>query len=535
MDRIRTYLQGQAGLTIVFFGILCVGIFLRTYEFHDFLRFNADQSRDAGIVSSYIEGRSPLPLLGPKAGGTDFRVGPAFYYFQIASAMVFGNMPDVMAYPDLLCSILAIPLIFFFFRKYFTVWIVFPLTMIFAVSSYAVKYSRFAWNPNSLPFWSTLFLFGLHEMITARGNRYWFWVIMTGIAFGIGVQLHTLTLLFFPILLAGIFVFLFFETRAEGSVGRVSMSTQWKSLCLIILIALFLNLGQIVNEFRTGGENTASFFGGVGTKEEKGNGIVQNALKNVVCYTEANIYILSSYDIDDGCSLRGILKIKNGIPFAIGLFFFIGGIILAWHAFWRERDIAKKYFLGIVSFYLVLSFLILLPLANEISMRFFLAMIFMPFFFLGLWLDFIFIRFPRRGRFVLVAVTFLLVGMSLVTMRSFFMTFSAYLNDSHAGMDNILLREVELASSFIIVHADGASTVAVDGDAQFLFKGLKSMNYFTSRSGIRLVEKNKKTDPNLPVFLVENTRQKNMILEHPGGVEESLSFGRFTIFSFQKK
>ncbi|MGB5019107.1 MAG: glycosyltransferase family 39 protein, partial [Candidatus Moraniibacteriota bacterium] len=202
---------------LIFCCILVVGIFLRTYEFHDFLRFNADQSRDAGVVSSYIEGEAPLPLLGPKAGGTDFRVGPVFYYFQIASAKLFGNVPTVMAYPDLLFSILAIPLLFFFLRKYFDTRTALLLVAIFAVSAYAVKYSRFAWNPNSLPFWSILFLSGLHEMMIAKGRRYWQWVILTGTAFGVGIQLHTLSLLFFPILLSGVFAFLFFETKAVGA------------------------------------------------------------------------------------------------------------------------------------------------------------------------------------------------------------------------------------------------------------------------------------------------------------------------------
>ena len=151
MEKWLSQLGGKNWSFIILLGIFIVGIFLRTYEFHDFLRFNADQSRDAGIVSSYIEGEAPLPLLGPKAGGTDFRVGPAFYYFQIASAKLFGDAPDAVAYPDLLFSILAIPLLFFFLRKYFDVRTALFLTALFAVSMYAVKYARFAWNPNSRP------------------------------------------------------------------------------------------------------------------------------------------------------------------------------------------------------------------------------------------------------------------------------------------------------------------------------------------------------------------------------------------------
>ncbi|MEI8097055.1 MAG: hypothetical protein WCG73_03035, partial [Candidatus Moraniibacteriota bacterium] len=53
--------------------ILVVGIFIRTYNFHDWLRMNADQARDASMVSSVIDGESAWPELGPKAGGTNFR------------------------------------------------------------------------------------------------------------------------------------------------------------------------------------------------------------------------------------------------------------------------------------------------------------------------------------------------------------------------------------------------------------------------------------------------------------------------------
>ncbi len=518
---------------LIFCCILVVGIFLRTYQFHDFLRFNADQSRDAGVVSSYIEGKSPLPLLGPKAGGTDFRVGPAFYYFQIVSAKIFGNAPVVMAYPDLLFSILAIPLLFFFLRKYFDVRTALLLSALFVVSLYAVKYSRFAWNPNSLPFWSILFLSALHEVATAKGEVKKWWSVLAGIALGVGMQLHTLSLLFFPIMTAGVFVFLFFESRMQDVSKGIGVRMQWRSLIIMLVLALFLNAGQIVNEIRTGGENTASFFGGVGAKEQKGNGVTQNTLKNVVCYTEANAYILSSYDTDDGCGLRNAVRGRNIPVFLISLVFFLGSLFLAWRAFWREQDISKKYFLGIALSYLILSFLTLIPLANEVSMRFFLALIFMPFLFLGLWFEYIAKRFPRYGGSIVWVVVACLIVANLVSLQRAFAVSAANLSHSNVGMDNIMLKEVEIASTFIVTHAGDAPVVAVDGDAQFLFKGLKSMNYFTSRSGIKLVEKNKKTDPSLPVFLIENTKQKNAILEYQEGVVASLSFGRFTIFSFR--
>ena len=160
--------------------IIMAGTFLRVYQYHDFLRFNADQSRDATLVRDYLAGKEELPLLGPKAGGTSFRVGPAFYYFQIASAKIFGSHPDTVAYPDLLFSLLALPLLFFFLRKYFDSKTALLLVALFAVSLYAIKYSRFAWNPNSLPFWSMLFLYGLHEIMVERERIWKWWAVLTG-------------------------------------------------------------------------------------------------------------------------------------------------------------------------------------------------------------------------------------------------------------------------------------------------------------------------------------------------------------------
>ena len=84
--------------------ITVLGFFLRTYNFHDWLRFNMDQGRDATLISAVIDKDIALPLIGPRAGGTDFHLGPMSYYFQIISAKVFGNYPDKMAYPDLFFS-----------------------------------------------------------------------------------------------------------------------------------------------------------------------------------------------------------------------------------------------------------------------------------------------------------------------------------------------------------------------------------------------------------------------------------------------
>jgi len=148
MNMVKFALKDKTAKTVIVFGLICFfTIFLRVYHFSDWLRFNSDQARDAGIVRDMIENNN-VPLLGPIAGGTLFQLGPAFYYFQFVGAKLFGVMPDKMAYGDLLFGILSVPLAFFLFLRYFKKNTSLMLAALYATSFFAVQYSRFAWNPN---------------------------------------------------------------------------------------------------------------------------------------------------------------------------------------------------------------------------------------------------------------------------------------------------------------------------------------------------------------------------------------------------
>lgn len=502
--------------------ILIAGIFVRTFHFHDWLRFNADQSRDAGIVSNVLEGETPPPLLGPKAGGTEFRLGSAFYIFQIASASIFGDRPDVMAYPDLLTSILAIPLLYLFLRLYFERKTALALTAIFALSFYAVKYSRFAWNPNSLPFWTLLFFLALHRLTLFAGKTEKLWAVLLGVALGVGVQLHTLTLIVLPMMTVGVFGYLaYFRRRGIGTV-----------FLIVSAVAIALNVGQIMSEFRTGGENTSAFLSGVGKKQEKGNGLMRNVAQDTTCFIEGTVYIVTSHDISDTCSTKSLGRNIDGISFAMGTVLFFGGIFLAFRVLRREQELSRRYFLTLNIVFLALSFLLLVPLANEVSMRFFLMMVFLPFVLLGLWLEFLQEKFPRQAHIFIACGSIALLLLNGYAIRQSFSEYASFLDEhSTAGMDNVLLREVEEAADFIVLHADGNSTVSLRGDSKYLFKALKSIRYLTEKQGVDVIQAGKgKGGTNLPEFLVENTKRNKKTLEENPGVVDWKIIGRFTIF-----
>lgn len=119
--------------------IISVGIFLRTYHFHDWLVFNPDQARDAAVVDNVLSGQTSWIILGPEAGNSHFQLGPWFYHMQVISAKIFGSAPDTMAYPDLLFSVLAIPLFYIFLKKYFSTRMSLALTGLYSMSFFCCE------------------------------------------------------------------------------------------------------------------------------------------------------------------------------------------------------------------------------------------------------------------------------------------------------------------------------------------------------------------------------------------------------------
>lgn len=507
--------------------VVAVGIFLRTYHFHDWLRFNADQSRDAEVVSQVVDGNAPIPLLGPKAGGTVFRLGPAFYYFQIVSAKIFGNFPDKMAYPDLFTSILAIPLIFIFLRKIFGNKISLGLTALFAVSFYAIKYSRFAWNPNSIPFWMMLFLYSLSSPVFFTKERKKFlWLVLAGISLGIAVQLHTVLLVVLPILTLGTAIFFIWKNKK-----------MWKSFALIIILAIFLNVPQIVSENQNKWENTGAFFQGMGIKEGKNISLLSNIATDAKCFVKGNQYIISSLSDSDDCKIYNS-KNKWSLLYAIfGTIFFIGGIILFVLNFKKEKKLEKKYFLGIILAYVVLSFLVFIPVANEISMRFFLMLLILPFLLLGFWVKFLLEKYPKSGIYIGSSILVILALFNLNTIKSEFTAFANHAKNAGGSFENADLKEVELISKYIITHADGAKTVFFGGNATYLFKFEKSIEYLTRKAGIQLESENKAVT-GVNIFKLIATPKNQDALEkykQEYNMIDSQSVGRFTVITLLKK
>lgn len=477
-------------------GVICIiGLFFRVYEFRDWMVFNPDQARDAQIVVDVLSGQGDIPLLGPQSGNTRFSLGPIFYYFSIFSGWLFGNEVYVFALPDLIFSFLTLPLLFLFLRKYFLMWTSITLTALCSISFFMIEYGRFAWNPNSIPFFFLLFLFGLHGLLSNERSKQWRWSIFTAIGLGVGVQLHTVLLIIFPILLLSVF-FLLWRRKIFF----------WKKFTVILLLSLFLNTGQLIHETETYGSNTRAFFHETLKSSGSDTPWIRNTEFIIVCQIQSNFHILSSYFSEEKCG-RGsdifssrtwekskiaeffLMKKLLLLKIALCIIFSLGGYILLGIHWWKESHEEKRNFLFLVSLSQTLVFLVLVPVASEITLRYFIILAFVPFVLLGLWMNF-FLQKKVSGVLILLALFFFFVSSNISSSLHV-----AHLLSSHTRSDDrtAIFGEVVSMANFLIREKRDRGYLYVEGNAEYEKRLYLPLEYLTSKQGLHLIEVRRKT------------------------------------------
>jgi len=253
----------------IFLAVFALGIFLRAYNFTPWLHFELDQSRDASLISEAVEkGAGELPLLGPRAAGSFLRLGPAFYYIEYIFAKIFGDTPQGSALAVLFFSILSIPLFYVFIARYFNKKLSLGLTLLFSVSLFMVTYSRFAWNPNLVPFFALAVSYFLLKAVDKKEKRKNWYLLASAIFLGILIQFHFLALIITPLAIA---IFLIIKRP----------KIKFKFWLASILAIIILNVPMIVNEIKTGGDNAKQFMEVVAKKSTKEkHTLVEKALEN---------------------------------------------------------------------------------------------------------------------------------------------------------------------------------------------------------------------------------------------------------------
>ncbi len=351
----------------LFLAVFTSSIFLRLFHFSDWLYFKRDEARDAFVIlRAYLHGPGWLPLLGPNATGASFFSGPIYYYFQYLAALLFrGPRPEVLAYPDLFFSLLTPALLYFFLKKYFSRDWSLALAALFAVNFFAIEYSRFAWNPNALPFFNLLFFLALINIFDAKAKHPLAWSAAGGAAFAIATQLHVISQAALPVITIA---FLVYKRR------DLKRCLNWKKIAVFVSVVVLLYVPIIVNEIAKHGRNTEGLLSAA-NKEPYFVSPGSNVLADLLFVGQHWFLSLTGY----------VSAEKEFLPaIAAWLIFILPAIYLIVSFSRKEDDERRKNFLFVVLIWLAGYLFLFFPVAMHLQPRFFLPVEVVPVVFAGL-------------------------------------------------------------------------------------------------------------------------------------------------------
>lgn len=415
------YIYGTLGVGVI------VGIFLRVFKHSEWLHFELDQARDLFVVYDMIH-NDIVPLLGPYARGSELYLGPIFYYFQAIPAFLLDLAPHVVAWPDLLFSILFIPLIYLFARLFFPRSVSVMLALLAATSLFLVTYGRFAWNPNALPFWTTLAMYGLLRAREYNSFSVTWFLVMVGSA-AVAMQLHFIAFLVIPLTVASYMIL----TR---------LRVPWRSVLLGIALVSLLYLPMLISEYQTRGANSYALVSTIFSKNEKDEnhtiaekmfrGAQETATYNWVIFSSDQFGgdpVRTKQDTDGRVFLLCDADCKERFPhhiLAIGSFvIMIGFFIWQFTTLYRQQSLSIKKKMHyqralLILLWLLWSGVFLTLLAYQISPRFYLLVAPALLIVFGYALEFLWHRWGRAGRWLTVTLVSALIIWNLVNTSHYF-------------------------------------------------------------------------------------------------------------------
>jgi len=233
MKRLNKYLPFALPFLIFF-----LALFLRTYRLSDFVAYHQDQVRDLVFIKEHFQNKNFI-FLGPKASVGDFFL-PPFWYYLMASVYPFSQSPVAPALLVAILNSLSVLLVYFFVNDFINRKTAVYSSLLMAVSPFLIEYSRFAWNPNPIPFFEMAALYFLYcYLFKNKPNFFYPAVIMANLVF----QLHYQGFM----LVAAVYIF-------------PIIKKDWKRLIFSVFIFILLLSPFFFNEITKGYPNITQIF-----------------------------------------------------------------------------------------------------------------------------------------------------------------------------------------------------------------------------------------------------------------------------------
>lgn len=174
--------------------ILLVSAFLRFYRLPEYMTFLGDEGRDALVWLRMVR-KGKFVLIGPVTSIGNMYLGPLYYYFALPWFLLFGLSPVGPSAMVAFLGVVTVGFIWWVGREWFDKRVGLIAAFLYAISPVVIVYSRSSWNPNVMPFFALLTIYGIYQFWIKQ--RYW-WIPIVGIALSFALQSHYLGLLLIP-------------------------------------------------------------------------------------------------------------------------------------------------------------------------------------------------------------------------------------------------------------------------------------------------------------------------------------------------
>ncbi len=221
--------------------VLITAAGLRLYHISDYMTFLGDEGRDALVMKDIVTLKH-FPLIGPGTSIGQMYLGPLYYYLVAPSLLFTHYSPVGPAMEVALIGVTTVALLWWIGRQWFGRGAAVAMALLYAIAPTVVIYSRSSWNPNIMPFFALLAMYGIWKVWRLG---YWHWLVISAIAMALVLNSHYLGLLLVPSI--GLFWLL-----AKKTVG-------WKKFSLISLVTFLLLMSPLLwFDLRHGWNNYAA-------------------------------------------------------------------------------------------------------------------------------------------------------------------------------------------------------------------------------------------------------------------------------------
>lgn len=170
--------------------LIIIYLFFRLFDLESTLNFSSEQGKFLDKTRQIYLSKQ-IVLIGPPTSiklkdSREFYQGPLTYYLLLP-VIALGGDPIYGSYELIFLNLIGLILLFKTLEKIFNTKVAFLSGLIWATYPDLVTYTTFIWNPNFLPFFSSVTLFLLEK---AKNNKSQTITLLIGIVLGLALQLH---------------------------------------------------------------------------------------------------------------------------------------------------------------------------------------------------------------------------------------------------------------------------------------------------------------------------------------------------------